>query len=63
MNTVKYKNNPKDAKKDKRLLFINPLNVEYKNKENNPIFQQFLSTFTFLFNNKFTEYTAGIIAV
>ena len=38
MHTAKYKNNPKDAKKDKRLLFINPLNIEYKNKENNPIF-------------------------
>ena len=34
MHTAKYKNNPKDAKKDKRLLFINPLNIEYKNKEN-----------------------------
>ena len=40
MHTVKYKNNPKDAKKrQKDFLFINPLNIEYKNKENNPIFQ------------------------
>ena len=40
MHTAKYKNNPKDAKKDKRLLFINPLNIELASQDVNTICEE-----------------------